>query len=120
MHNIVVVEIVPDVRPFKFTVIVVSVHFFGHWLVEVAVEETQKIPAVVRSHVEHKEQPAHVDEREHDNTTLDALHGLTISEICVGFQIGVGNHEEHNTVDCSPTVSFEDLIILLSIGWHVF
>ena len=93
MHNIVVVEIVPDVSPLKFTVIVVSVHLFSHRFVEIVVKETQKGPAIIGSHVKHEDQPSHVNECKHDNATLNTLHDLAISEICIGLQIGVCNHE---------------------------
>lgn len=62
VHDVVVVEVVNDVLPFKFTVVVVGVHILRHRLVKVWVQVAQEGATLVWPEVEHKYEPAHVDD----------------------------------------------------------
>jgi 2-succinyl-5-enolpyruvyl-6-hydroxy-3-cyclohexene-1-carboxylate synthase len=55
VHDVVVIHVVPYVLELKFAVVIVGVHFLGHWLVQARVKEAERCSTEVGSHLQHED-----------------------------------------------------------------
>ncbi len=77
VHNVVMVEVIPNVGPLEFAVVIVGVHLLGHWLIQAGVKVAEKSAPLFSSLLKQKNAPALVPNRHCEYHPLKLLHSRT-------------------------------------------
>ena len=62
VNDVIVIKVIHYIVPLKFTIVIISVHFFSHRLVQSVIEVTKEVPSLFRSKIKHKDKTAHVNQ----------------------------------------------------------
>ena len=112
------VKVVHDVRPLKLTIIIVCVHLFCHRLIQVRVEVAKERTTLLRTKVEHKDKPAHIDDCCCHDKAVSALHGGTQAIFWIRLQVVKGQDKDDHGVDASPDIRLLYLATLFCVLWQ--
>lgn len=81
MHQVIVVEVVPDISESKFAVVIVRVEFICDLYLQLRVKELQQAPPILGSVVEHEDDEAEVNDCKLPNNAPEPLHRVEVVQM---------------------------------------
>lgn len=87
VHDIVMIEVIPNVGPLEFTIVIVGVHLLCDWFVQAGVKVAEKSSPLLSSQVKHEYEAAHISNRQSDYHSLQPLHRGTQPIFWIGLKI---------------------------------
>ena len=112
------IHVVPQVCESELTIIIVGVHAFGDELAQSAVKEVDGLASELGTLVEHKDEPAEIEEHNADYYAVQPLHPDVLHCLNVGLQVGERGHKYKTGVNSLPNVFPYYLEVGLLIFWH--
>jgi len=114
MNTIIVVKIIPNIFPGKFTIVIISMVPLSHLLIQPLVEKAEKISSIARPVIKHANDKAEVDEGQHAHDPPKPLHWVEEVE-GHGPKIREAAKENHAPFDPSHPVVSNNLVSLLGV-----
>ena len=92
MDKVIVIEVVPNIRERELAVIVISVVTLSQVLIEGGIKVAQKPSAILWSVIEHHQDEAEVDQRQHADDSPESLRWVEEVE-SVRLQVSISAQE---------------------------
>ena len=114
------IEVVHNVIPLEFAIVIVGMHISCNWLVQAGVQVAKEVATLLWSQIEHEDEPAHVDQHRCYDQTVHPLEDGIQPVLRVGLQVAECKHEDDYRVDAAPDVGLFDFGSSLRVGGQFF